>query len=141
MGLLEQSISYVFVPLACFLLAVLMIPFSNIGLGFVEKWLLKGVKWLFGISFPGGKYKLFNSVIVLTGIMAAYNFYYISYRLDGQGDAAFGLALKDKLRATRWRAERNFWMSFFCFSLYLTLYQFHGLKEKVHSLESGSKKD
>jgi hypothetical protein len=30
-------------------------------------------------------------------------------------------------------------MSFFCFALYLTLYQFHGLKEKVHKLEKDLK--
>jgi hypothetical protein len=102
MGLLEQAISLVFVPLACVLLGVLMIPFSSIGLGFMEKFLLHAVKWFFGIDFPGGKYKLFNIIILITGIMAAHNFYYISYRLDGQEEAAVELAIKDKLRASRY---------------------------------------
>jgi hypothetical protein len=127
MGSLEFLVAYVLVPVACFLLAVLMIPWPE----FIFGYLLKFVDLLFLTPFPGTEWKLFNLAMVLSGGMAALNFYTLNFVLTSDTDNAVELAVKDKMKATRWRAERNFWMTFFCFALYVTLFRYHALQKKL----------
>jgi hypothetical protein len=77
------------------------------------------------------KWDKFMKFVVLLFLSCCKNFYLVVHHssLDEQ-DKGYN-ADKEKNQGDRWRKERNYWMEFFCFALYLTLHFYHTLKEKV----------
>ena len=125
----------VFFPIPLILLVLLQAPFAS-----VRVFAARACKNLLGVRVIGGFSVLFVAVACSLALVAATTF-------DSMAKSAALKSLSPKadfqLRLTtsgkKWRAERNFWLSFLALVLWVMLRQFAVLTARVEQLEAAEK--
>lgn len=120
------------VPLGLLVLLMIPVPASlrNTIDGLVAAVLSKTLL----VKVPMVGRSILTMVITISGCILCYELYETSYLKTREG-AALSYKEKKDLRMIRWRAERNFWIVFMAFTLWVMLHRFISKMKENRRLE------
>ncbi|TMW61551.1 hypothetical protein Poli38472_012742 [Pythium oligandrum] len=130
MASMWSSMTYVLLPPALILLLLLTIPFPG---RFVNRMIVKTGDFAFSIKI--GTLSIFSVITTISFIVLLAQSFDLQKRY-AQKDAVtmethmhYSADLQKK--ATRWRSERNWWISALTFTIYWMLLRFHAVKKQL----------
>jgi len=130
MASMWAACAWVLLPVAIALLVIIMIPLP----AFLDNFVLQVVKYAFHIRVPFFGLEWFYTVLVGSGVLCAMKLQSL-LATDKNENSINGIQLK----ASRWRKERNFWISATTFVIYFMLWRYYALKLEVKKLKEKSK--
>ncbi|GAB9472578.1 unnamed protein product [Globisporangium polare] len=119
--------TYMLLPPAVVLLLLLTIPFPSL---LLNKGIVKFGDLVFNIRV--GTLSVFSIITTISFIVLCAQTYDLQKRYslhDNHSDGHYAADLQKK--ATRWRSERNWWISALTFTIYWMLLRFHAMKKQL----------
>lgn len=123
-----SSFTYVLLPPAVVLLLLLTIPFPGLML---NRGIVKFGDLVFSIRI--GTLRIFSIITFVSFVVLVAQTYDLQKRYalkaDAHIEAHYSADLQKK--ASRWRSERNWWISALTFTIYWMLLRFHAVKKQL----------
>ncbi|POM78510.1 Hypothetical protein PHPALM_3955 [Phytophthora palmivora] len=128
MASMWSSFTYVLLPPAVVLLLLMTIPFPSLML---NRGIVKFGDFVFNIRI--GTLSVFSVITFVSFVVLVAQTYDLQKRYslptDPHIEAHYSADLQKK--ASRWRSERNWWISALTFTIYWMLLRFHAMKKKL----------
>ncbi|CAI5705749.1 unnamed protein product [Peronospora effusa] len=123
-----SSFTYLLLPPAVILLFLMTIPFPGLML---NRGVVKFGDFVFNIRI--GTLSIFSVITAVSFVVLAAQTYDLQKRYamhsDPHLEAHYSADLQKK--ASRWRSERNWWISALTFTIYWMLLRFHAMKKQL----------
>ncbi|GLE01411.1 hypothetical protein PINS_up010241 [Pythium insidiosum] len=129
MASLWSSMTYVLLPPAVVLLLLLTIPFPGLML---NRGIVKFGDLMFSLRI--GTLSIFTLITVISFLSLVAQTYDLQKRCsmkDAPMSEGSHYAMDLQKKATRWRSERNWWISALTFTIYWMLLRFHAVKKQL----------
>ncbi|KAG1697765.1 hypothetical protein V7S43_016323 [Phytophthora oleae] len=128
MASMWSSFTYVLLPPAVVLLLLMTIPFPGLML---NRGIVKFGDFVFNIRI--GTLSIFSVITFVSFVVLVAQTYDLQKRYSAPQDAHIEAHYSADLqkKATRWRSERNWWISALTFTIYWMLLRFHAMKKKL----------
>ncbi|KAG6612220.1 uncharacterized protein IUM83_14968 [Phytophthora cinnamomi] len=128
MASMWSSFTYILLPPAVVLLLLMTIPFPGVML---NRGIVKFGDVVFNIRI--GTLSVFSVITAVSFVVLAAQTFDLQKRYslphDQHIEAHYSADLQKK--ASRWRSERNWWISALTFTIYWMLLRFHAMKKKL----------